>query len=57
MLILTRRVGESLYIDGKKIKVKALGLNKETGIITLGIKASKEIKVCREEIYEKYNQD
>lgn len=49
MLILTRRVGETLMI-GDDIQVKVTGLNGNQ--VRLGITAPKELSVKREEIYE-----
>ncbi|NCF29022.1 MAG: carbon storage regulator CsrA [Gammaproteobacteria bacterium] len=50
MLILTRKVGESIMI-GDSVEVKVLGLR--AGQIKLGIEAPKDLKVHREEIYER----
>ena len=50
MLILTRKVGESIMI-GETVEVKVLGLR--AGQIKLGIEAPKDLKVHREEIYER----
>lgn len=50
MLILTRKVGESIMI-GESVEVKVLGLR--AGQIKLGIEAPKDLKVHREEIYER----
>ena len=46
MLVLTRKVGEGLLIDGTYVKV--LGLR--PGRVTLGIEAPSEITVLREEL-------
>ena len=48
MLILTRRAGESIIINGN-IKVMILGVN--GGQIRVGVDAPKEVDVHREEIY------
>lgn len=54
MLILTRRVGESIVIGGQEAeKVKIVILETRGGQVRLGIKAPKDIPVHREEIYEK----
>ncbi len=50
MLILTWKVGESIMI-GDSVEVKVLGLR--AGQIKLGIEAPKDLKVHREEIYER----
>jgi len=50
VLILTRKVGESIMI-GDSVEVKVLGLR--AGQIKLGIEAPKDLKVHREEIYER----
>ncbi|MDX2315712.1 MAG: carbon storage regulator CsrA [Gammaproteobacteria bacterium] len=50
MLILTRKVGESIMI-GEDVEVKVLGLR--AGQVKIGIEAPKDLKVHREEIYER----
>ncbi len=50
MLILTRRVGETLMI-GSKVTVTVLGAKGNQ--IRLGISAPMNIEVHREEVYEK----
>ena len=54
MLILTRRVGEALMI-GDDTKIVVLGVKGSQ--IRLGINAPKDVKVHREEIYEKIHED
>tara|TARA_B100000927_G_scaffold122762_1_gene98996 strand:- start:25 stop:210 length:186 start_codon:yes stop_codon:yes gene_type:complete len=54
MLILTRRVGEALMV-GDDTKIVVLGVKGSQ--IRLGINAPKDVKVHREEIYEKINED
>ena len=54
MLILTRRVGEALMV-GDSTKIVVLGVKGSQ--IRLGINAPKDIKVHREEIYEKINEE
>ena len=54
MLILTRRVGEALMV-GDDTKIVVLGVKGSQ--IRLGINAPKDVKVHREEIYEKINVD
>lgn len=50
MLILTRRVGETLMV-GDEVTVSVLGIKGNQ--IRIGIKAPKEVGVHREEIYER----
>ena len=54
MLILTRKIGESIIID-EDIKVSVLKI--EGGIVRLGIKAPKDVRVDREEIRVKKDAD
>lgn len=48
MLVLTRRVGEALYIDDAQIKITILGIDK--GQVKVGIDAPKHMNIQREEI-------
>lgn len=50
MLILTRRIGESLVI-GDNVRIRILGIKGRQ--IRLGIDAPKEVSVHREEIYKR----
>ncbi|AOV16373.1 carbon storage regulator [Acidihalobacter aeolianus] len=50
MLILTRRVGETLVI-GDAIEVTVLGVKGNQ--VRLGIKAPKDVTVHREEVYQR----
>ena len=49
MLILSRKLNESIVIDGK-IVVKVLRIDKDT--VKLGIQAPSELPVHREEIFD-----
>lgn len=54
MLILTRRVGESIIV-GDNVKVTVLGAKGTQ--VRVGIDAPKDVAVHREEIYERIQQE
>lgn len=54
MLILTRRVGESLMI-GDDVSVTVLGVKGNQ--VRLGVNAPKEVAVHREEIYHRIQEE
>ncbi|MBF0311202.1 MAG: carbon storage regulator CsrA [Magnetococcales bacterium] len=54
MLILTRRVGESLNI-GDDIKITLLGIKGNQ--VRIGIDAPRSVEVHREEIYDKIKRE
>jgi carbon storage regulator len=54
MLILTRRVGESLMI-GDDVNITVLGIKGNQ--VRLGVNAPKEVAVHREEIYQRIQQE
>ena len=54
MLILTRRIGESLMI-GDNVNVTVLGIRGNQ--VRIGVNAPKDVAVHREEIYERIRQE
>ncbi|HFL2713432.1 TPA: carbon storage regulator [Legionella pneumophila] len=49
MLTLIRRIGEEIYIDKGRIKVRLISEN--DGLIKLGIEAPKHVDVERKEVF------
>ncbi|KXJ57850.1 MAG: carbon storage regulator [Neptuniibacter sp. Phe_28] len=54
MLILTRRIGETLMI-GDDVTVTVLGVNGNQ--VRIGVNAPKDVAVHREEIYQRIKSD
>ena len=55
MLVLTRRVGETVIIGGDHVVVTVLNVSGEN--VRLGVKAPRELSVHREEVYKRiHNQ-
>lgn len=54
MLILTRRIGESLMV-GDDVRISVLGVKGNQ--VRLGVKAPRSVTVHREEIFEKIRKE
>ena len=54
MLVLTRKVGEGIII-GDDIKISIVEL--KSGGVRIGIEAPRELKVHRQEVFEKIRQE
>ena len=54
MLVLSRRIGETLYIDNN-IQIVVLGVNGNQ--IRLGITAPRDISIHREEVYKRIQDE
>lgn len=52
MLVLTRRIGESLII-GDEITVKVLSVDEESGQVRIGIDAPQTVDVHRREVFDR----
>jgi carbon storage regulator len=52
MLILTRKIGESIVI-GSKAEIDIIVLSVKGGQVRIGINAPKDVSVHREEVYQK----
>ena len=57
MLILTRRIGETLIIGEGENKVTATVLGVKGNQVRLGVNAPKDVSVHREEIYQRIQQE
>jgi carbon storage regulator len=51
MLVLTRRIGETLIVGDRDIEFTILGV--KSNQVKIGINAAPEIKINREELYER----
>jgi carbon storage regulator len=54
MLILTRKIGQSIIIGGD-IKIKLLDVKGDS--IRIGIEAPKEVEIYREELFDKIQSE
>ncbi len=56
MLILTRRIGESLII-GDEIKITVRSDSEQSNQVKIGIHAPREVSVHREEVYNRIQRE
>ncbi len=54
MLVLTRKLGQSVVI-GNNIKITVVGIGKQQ--VKLGVKASRNVIVHREEVYKRIREE
>jgi carbon storage regulator len=54
MLILSRRIGEAIVIDGS---TRVVVLSASGGTVRLGIEAPREVEVHREEVYRRLQNE
>ncbi|POZ93221.1 carbon storage regulator [Petrotoga halophila] len=52
MLILTRKIGESIVIQVGNRIIKLIMVEQDNGSIKIGFEAPQDIKIYREEVYE-----
>ena len=50
MLVLTRRLGERIFIDGGRVVVKVLGFHGKS--VRLGLDADSDTRILRAELHE-----
>jgi len=55
MLVLTRSIGERLFIENGKIKIQVLEVKGSQ--VRLGIEAPKDISIHREEVYNRIQME
>lgn len=54
MLVFSRRVGQSIIIDGR-IRVRLVKI-KDNGAVRIGVEAPREIPVHREEVFQRIQE-
>jgi len=52
LLILSRKIGESIVIQVGNRKIKLIMVEQDNGSMKIGFEAPKDIKIYREEVYE-----